>query len=295
MFYNSVPPRPFDAETDTNLRNAKYVLGFNEPELTTQANISPREAAIIWPDIVTIAEQYDLELVGPCGTIDRGRKWYRDWLTECHDMYGQACHFDFTCLHAYFYPEPCNGVEPWACLGYQASNAMTQINGWHREFGKKIWVTEIGCNPWGGKGCNADKHEETMRQLIPHLDNSNAVFRYAWFSANGFYHLFQESNTNEIVWEVSWSVACSNRKWVAEIGDTEWWQVRTVQDCIERADQKDYCHSPLVISMDGDGCYCAKDECSNLESVWPGMRTWREIRPRDSDVLSPLGELYQTI
>eukprot|EP00551_Chaetoceros_affinis_P014809 CAMPEP_0203709246 /NCGR_PEP_ID=MMETSP0091-20130426/61407_1 /ASSEMBLY_ACC=CAM_ASM_001089 /TAXON_ID=426623 /ORGANISM="Chaetoceros affinis, Strain CCMP159" /LENGTH=251 /DNA_ID=CAMNT_0050586205 /DNA_START=68 /DNA_END=823 /DNA_ORIENTATION=- len=251
--------------------------------------MTPRQAAEIWPSVVSIAKEYNLELVGPCGTIDQGREWYRKWLVECNDMYGKDCYYDYTCLHAYFYPMPCNGIKEWACLGSQAINAMNRINGWYNEFGKPTWVTEIGCNPWGGKPCSAEDHEEMMRQFIPYLDSSNAVFRYAWFSANGFFLGFQESNTNELVWKVTWNVSCPNRQFVGTVKGID------VQKCVRKSDQDKLCRFPLIISMDGDSCYCSKDACPNFETDLPGMKTWRQLGPRDSDMLTPLGKLYQEI
>ncbi len=226
MLYDHVPARPFDEETEENLQNAKYLMTLNEPELETQANLTPREAAVMWSSIVSIAREYNLELVAPCGTMDRGRMWYRDWLSECRKIYGQPCYFDYTCLHAYYHPTPCNGIKAWACIGAQASNAMTTINGWYSEFGKPTWVTELGCNPWGGRPCDASRHEQTMRQLIPYLDSTDAVFRYAWFQANGFYLDFKESNTNKIIWEVSWGVSCPKRKLVGVVAPQQ------VQECV---------------------------------------------------------------
>ncbi len=40
--------------------NAKYLLGFNEPNFTTQANLTPRQAAALWPKLEAIAKDYNL-------------------------------------------------------------------------------------------------------------------------------------------------------------------------------------------------------------------------------------------
>mmetsp|Transcript_30392 Transcript_30392/g.51795 ORF Transcript_30392/g.51795 Transcript_30392/m.51795 type:complete len:92 (-) Transcript_30392:1949-2224(-) len=91
-------------------------MAFNEPERGDQANISPSYAAELWPQIVSIANQYNLQLVAPCGTIDHGFTWYNDWLSSCTEMYGGPCELDFTCTHAYYQPLPlpCDGVPVWA-------------------------------------------------------------------------------------------------------------------------------------------------------------------------------------
>ncbi|UCH15355.1 MAG: hypothetical protein JSV22_05155, partial [Bacteroidales bacterium] len=57
---------------ETNLRNfyaghpeAKFLLGFNEPNFIAQANMTPSEAAAEWPKLEAIADDYGLELVSP--------------------------------------------------------------------------------------------------------------------------------------------------------------------------------------------------------------------------------------
>ena len=43
----------------------KYLLAFNEPNLTDQANMTPKEAAALWPDVVALAKELKLKLVSP--------------------------------------------------------------------------------------------------------------------------------------------------------------------------------------------------------------------------------------
>src|SRR4030042_2145427 len=50
--FNETSLRPFyESHPD-----AKYLLGFNEPNFTTQANLTPREAAALWPKLEAIAK-----------------------------------------------------------------------------------------------------------------------------------------------------------------------------------------------------------------------------------------------
>ena len=43
----------------------KYLLAFNEPNLTDQANMTPAQAAAIWQPIVNLAKELGLKLVSP--------------------------------------------------------------------------------------------------------------------------------------------------------------------------------------------------------------------------------------
>ena len=45
--------------------NVKYLLGFNEPNFAEQANLTPQQAADLWPQLEAIADDYNLKLVAP--------------------------------------------------------------------------------------------------------------------------------------------------------------------------------------------------------------------------------------
>lgn len=150
MFWNSVPdPNSLDADTIANMQAASHVMGFNEPELPAQANLSPSDAAAMWADVVDIAGQYNLNIVGPCMTKD-GFSWYDEWLSECNALYpGVGCHHDVVCIHMYQNPHPCDTSKPWECIGDETGNhAKNYLNRWYNDYGNKpIWVTEYGCYP----------------------------------------------------------------------------------------------------------------------------------------------------
>ena len=73
------------------LDRASYLLTFNEPEFSAQANISPRRAAQLWPILVEIAQNYSLELVAPCVSSGvHGERWWG----AVHGLHGE-CEFDY--------------------------------------------------------------------------------------------------------------------------------------------------------------------------------------------------------
>jgi len=290
MFWDhrAIPSEPLSIELQETLQNAEYLLTFNEPEREDQANIPASYAAELWPRILSIANEYNLQVVAPCGTIDYGFQWYQDWINSCISMYGEPCEYDFTCLHAYYQPLPCDGIPGWACV----SDVMGKINNWKNTFGKPTWVTEFACNPWEGD-CDAQKQYDLMEQIVPMFEASDAVYRYAWFEAYG--DSFGEANTNEIVWEHTERKTCPNKKWLAGVGSDSSWQIRTAKECLTKADQDLDCHSPTTISMDSNSCYCATDACPNLSNAWSGMHTWRQVNQRDHNVLTELGNFYQTV
>ena len=59
--YNASQLRQFLSEHP----NVKYLLAFNEPNLTDQARMTPAEAAAIWTPVVELAKELNLKLVSP--------------------------------------------------------------------------------------------------------------------------------------------------------------------------------------------------------------------------------------
>ena len=49
----------------TDHPGVKYLLGFNEPNFRAQANMTPQQAAELWPKLEKIAEDFNLVLVAP--------------------------------------------------------------------------------------------------------------------------------------------------------------------------------------------------------------------------------------
>lgn len=249
------------------------MLTFNEPEMAQQSNILPEAAAQTWPQIESIAEDYSLQLVAPCTTGDKGLKWYNEWLGNCTALHPtSSCAFDYTCIHLYYQPWDADngrcalGLEDWVCIGNQAVKAVNKINQWFTTFGKPTWVTEFACAPWGGGTCDEAKHTALMEQMLPVLDDNPAVFRYSWYST--FDGKWISNSLNELVWEKSLPLqACINRQWLERFGSDSW-MIQTLHECVASANASDACAEPLSLSIDNDNCYCAVDECTELESLW---------------------------
>jgi len=298
MFWNHVPVIEPGSETEHNLKEANYLMTFNEPEKKGQANLSPSEAAELWPEIEEIANAYNLSLVAPCVTQDAGRRWYREWQVACDERGGGegGCSFDYTCIHLYYQPFPCGAnVESQFCIQDEAQRATNRIDQYYNEWKKPIWVTEYACAPWGsGGGCSKADHEAIMNQLTPYLERKPEVFRYAWFSTYGVGSStgWVGNALNDPIWDEAKGVGCSDRKWIGGIGNTWDWQIQTVQECWEASQKDDDCFAPYSLSIDDDACYCATDACSRTEPTWPAMFTWWQMEDPDTSTLTALGELY---
>ena len=77
-----------------------YLLGYNEPNLTDQANMTPTQAAEKWGDVVALAKNNNARLISPAmnwGTLpgySNGVQWLQEFFTKVNsnDISGIAVH-----------------------------------------------------------------------------------------------------------------------------------------------------------------------------------------------------------
>ena len=155
---------------DRRSGRARFLLGFNEPDSGGQANITPEQAATLWPRL----ESTGLRLGSPAPAVpDDG--WLARFMSIAR---AQRLRVDFVALH--FYQD---FTDPHAVGRLRAE--LTSV---HRRFGKPIWITEIGAldiRTFGGhmdsppSGALASAY---LHRLLPMLDGLSFVQRYAWFT-----------------------------------------------------------------------------------------------------------------
>lgn len=149
---------------------AEYILAFNEPNLTDQANMTPAQAAEYWPDVVALADELGMKLISPAmnyGTL----AGYNDpwkWLDEFFDQPGVSL-------------DDVDGIAVHCYMG-SATALMDYIDGF-RKYGKPIWLTEF-CN-WDNDNISAEQQMKFMVDAINLLEADHDVFRYAWFIPRG--------------------------------------------------------------------------------------------------------------
>lgn len=145
-----------------------YLLGFNEPNFISQANMTPAQAAAAWPGLETIAASKGLKLVSPavnwCGDcVDGVTNDPTDWLDKFFAAC-PGCKVDYIAIHSY-----APGAE-----------ALRSYIDKFRKYNKPLWITEFA--PWDPPKPDHDGVLEYMLEAIPILENDPAVFRYSWFA-----------------------------------------------------------------------------------------------------------------
>jgi hypothetical protein len=144
-----------------------YILGFNEPNFTTQSNLTPSQAAAIWPYIEQIAADKGLQIVSPavnwCGDCVTGVTsdpvdWLDKFIAAC-----PTCNFDYIAIHNY--------------------NSYVSTLKWYidkfRKYNKPIWLTEFAS--WDDPVDYAGV-VRYMKEVIPYLEEDTIIFRYSWFA-----------------------------------------------------------------------------------------------------------------
>ncbi len=152
---------------------AQYLLVMNEPNLTDQANLTPAQAADIWPRYEGVARETGVKIVGPqmtWGTLPG----YNDpvvWLDAFYAAYrnkngGRDPQIDFLGFHWY---------------DYGLAGQLDRL----KKYGKPFWVTEFAnwhSQPDGAQIDTVAKQKAQMAELVATLEARPDVFRYAWFT-----------------------------------------------------------------------------------------------------------------
>jgi hypothetical protein len=156
----------------------KYMLVLNEPSQVGQANMTPQQAAALWPQYEAIAAQTGVKIVGPAmsyGDQPPGpNAVYNNpvaWLDAFYAAYEAANsnrdpQIDYLAFHWYDYG-----------LGGQL-DLLTKYN-------KPFWVTEFANWHSQNDGAQIDtlaKQEAQMTEMVATCESRADVFRYAWFT-----------------------------------------------------------------------------------------------------------------
>lgn len=151
----------------------KYLLVMNEPNLTSQSNLTPQQAAALWPDFEAISAKTGVKIVGPAitwGTMAN----YTDpvqWLDAFYAAYeaannNQPPQIDYIAFHWY---------------DYGLSGQLDRL----AKYGKPFWVTEFA--NWhsqtdGAQITTLAQQEAQMKDMVATCESRSDVFRYAWFT-----------------------------------------------------------------------------------------------------------------
>jgi hypothetical protein len=163
---------------DRRAGRAKHLLGFNEPDLGAQANMSPAQAIALWPRL----EATGLRLGSPAvaspysaSQSNPEKHWLDDFMQRARRQHRRV---DFIALHFYGdYTDP-------ATVGH----IERDLRAVHARWKLPIWITESGTLPawkWEGRAPHARptaaRARTHLRRMGAMLNRLPYVQRWAWF------------------------------------------------------------------------------------------------------------------
>ncbi|GAA5882163.1 hypothetical protein JCM16303_002257 [Sporobolomyces ruberrimus] len=156
----------WEAAVNTAIQNgATHVLGFNEPDLAEQANLSPSAAASIWSSAMEPLATKNVKLVSPAvsngvKTADgkpMGVPWLLEFFDACKD-----CTIDAVALH-------------WYDTATNLEYFQKYIGNAHANISKPIWLTEFM-----GTGSATDQ-ASFISSSVEWLEQQDYIEAYAAF------------------------------------------------------------------------------------------------------------------
>jgi hypothetical protein len=158
-----------DAKLSKVKTEGKVLLGFNEPDMAGQANMSVEQALSLWPRL----EQTGLRLGSPA--VAYGGDTAGGWLDRfMAGAKAQNRRVDFITLH--WYGSDFSDAAVGHFMGY--------VQAVYNRYQKPIWVTEYGLINFTGspKYPSASQITAFITNSTSRMEQTSFVERYAWFS-----------------------------------------------------------------------------------------------------------------
>lgn len=154
--------------------SVKYLLGYNEPNFTSQSRMTPQYAASQWTYMEQIADEFGLTLVGPALNFGPAGGSVRD----PEDNHEYTDPFDW--YDKFFALCPDCRVDHIAIHLYMPAGAMKgTINKFWDKYRRPVWLTEFNRNDGGSS--TPEDHMRFLTTELEMLEKHPHVFRYAWF------------------------------------------------------------------------------------------------------------------
>jgi len=146
-----------------------YLLGFNEPDMTSQSNMTPTQALGLWPQLMATGMQLGSPAVADDGATPGG------WLDQF--MSGAAARgyrVNFITLHWY-------GSD--FATGPAVSQLRSYVQAVYTRYHLPIWLTEFALANFGGSPTTPTPQQQAafVTAATAMLQRLSYVQRYAWF------------------------------------------------------------------------------------------------------------------
>ncbi len=152
--------------------SATALLGFNEPNFGSQANLSAAQAAALWPEVEKVADVRGLTLVSPAVNFCGGTCQETDPFKYLDDFFAACagCRVDRVAFHVYV------GCHPSGAN--KAQWLIDHVETYKKRFSQPLWLTEFACDD----ATSFDEQIAFLEDAVSYLENDDRIERYAWFS-----------------------------------------------------------------------------------------------------------------
>ena len=181
----------------------EWIMGYNEPNLKDQANMTPKQAAKTWPSLIKFAKKHNLKVLSPAmnygwgvGVIEDKRNPGKNkddgywsawrWLNEFFGIDGLDDPSNDTSKfrkHKGFKGVSLSDVDAISIHCYMPhAGAMKWYINTFKQYNKPIWLTEF-CS-W--EMTDSLKWQmEVMSEICTYMELDPWVEKYAWFIPKG--------------------------------------------------------------------------------------------------------------
>jgi len=166
------PGSDLAAAADEIPEDAVALLGFNEPNFGSQADLSAADAAARWPGLEALADARGLKLVSPAVNFCGGDCQDTDPFHYLDEFFAACagCRVDAIAIHVYVGCNPAGQNH--------AEWLINHVETYLSRFDLPLWLTEFACD-------NATSEAEQIAFLedaVAFLEEEPRVERYAWFA-----------------------------------------------------------------------------------------------------------------
>jgi len=148
--------------TDDNL--PEWIIGFNEPDLSMQANMNPQQAAQMWQQYIQPYAAKGVKLAAPQLSYDHS--WYQSFFDAC-----DGCTFDAIGMHWY---GDVNRPQDF-------QDAVTSFWSAFKKYAPEMWITEYSVT--ASSGGSEQQVLEFAKEATAFVEGLDYVTLIAWFGA----------------------------------------------------------------------------------------------------------------
>ena len=174
-------PMFWNAPSQTTINNVKatnpdYVLGFNEPERSDQANMTVSQAISAWTQISNTFAGATTRLVSPAvEDSSTGQQWLASFMSQAK---AANLKVDAVAFHWYDISTP---TDPAGA----ASQFLSRVDSYHNSYGLPVFITEFAIHDWSGSypvSQMIDANRQFLNIVIPGLESRSYVAGYSWYN-----------------------------------------------------------------------------------------------------------------